>query len=220
MLVPSATTNLVSCKPDCQSAGPHSWWAGGCEGTGIPSLGRKTSHTSGARRCRSLGGNAPAGPCSSTRTWSRKRWQTPPMSGPVELRPRERLWPACRHQSNTSPVCGWWISLHHQLLTNNLTKFLMMVISATYHSLSLNKNVNFRCVEFQTSLEWMEWITPTFAKGFNRHPGIASSCRNFSAYFTNFLWNIQFRSIWSYWMSFKLNLLPVLCSQHILVFQP
>lgn len=115
-LIPSATTNLVSCTPGCQSAGPRSWWAGGCAGTEIPSLGRRTSHTSGARRCRSPGGSAPAGPCSSTRAWSRTRWQTPPTSGPVELRPRERLWPACRH--------------HREIIDFGTT--LLMAISAAH----------------------------------------------------------------------------------------
>lgn len=157
-LVPSATTNLVSCKPDCRSAGPHSWWAGGCAGTGIPSLGRKTSRTSSARRCRSPGGTAPAGSCSSTRTGSRKRLQTRPTSGPAEPHPRGRLWPACRHhrrvdhrfQSNT-PRCSIGC-------TDNLLKFLILLISATFRLPPLNKNGNFRCVSFQTSFDWMEWI--------------------------------------------------------------
>lgn len=96
----SPSTHLGSCKPGFLWAEPHSWWAGGCAGTGTPSLGRTTSRTSGATRCRSPGGNAPAGPCSSIRTGSRKLWQTRPKSAPEELHPRERLWPTCKTNNN------------------------------------------------------------------------------------------------------------------------
>lgn len=85
------TTNLESCTPGYLSAEPHSWWAGGCVGTGTPSLGRRTSRTLGVTRSRSPGGNAPAGPCSGTRTGSRKRWQIQPKSAPKELHPKEHL---------------------------------------------------------------------------------------------------------------------------------
>lgn len=93
-------SNLGSCKPGSQLAAPHSWWADGCAGTGSPSLERRTSRTWGATRCRSPAGNAPVGLCSSTRTGSRKRWQTRPKSVPEELHPRGRLWPACNTEKN------------------------------------------------------------------------------------------------------------------------
>lgn len=56
--------------------------------------------------------------------------------------------------------------------------------------------MNFRCVEFQTSLEWMERIW------WKDLPDMQASCRNYSAYFANSLGKIQFRSIQSYCMRF------------------
>lgn len=161
MLIPSAMTNLVSCKPDYQWAGPRSWWAGGCAGTGIPNLGRKTSHTSGATRCRSPGGNAPVDPCSSTRTWSRKRWRTRPMSEPVELRPREHLWPTCRHHNMWGLYILWQHShVYHQLLTlkgSNGAGFSQ--------GLFIENKCDFRCAEFQNNFGWMKLIMLMCSKG-------------------------------------------------------
>ena len=115
----SPGTHLGSYKPDFLWAEPHSWWADGCAGTGTPSLGRRTSHTSGEMHCLSPAGNAPVAPCSSTHTGSHRLWQTQPKSEPEELHPRGRLWPTC----NTCTGQSWRRSITHGAEKQNIQRW-------------------------------------------------------------------------------------------------